>query len=221
VPHRFSGAAPDGADALARVIQFRQGLLGPAFFDLPEHATIRALLNRSDLGAALRTASPEVHRLLARLIDTRGARRIALLLETLATLAEHPGWETITGTPLLTGRNSTDVARVRLLQTWIHRHFREDVREADVASELGLTRTSFCRWIRRATGRTFSEILNDHRVTHARLLLMQSDAPVATVAFDAGFGSVSHFYREFRRRSDLSASAVRRRAHGRRVAGER
>lgn len=215
LPHGFRGVPPRPSSSYAQVIQFRPELLGPEFYTLPETQALGDLLQRARLGLTLREPPGQVYEAMARLIRVDGISRVAVLLEVFSLLRPDTGWETITGIPLLGGAHSDDGNRVHLLQTWLQEHFTEEIREADVAAVLGLTRTSFCRWIRRVTGRTFSEILNDHRVTHARLLLERSTEPIATVALDSGFQSVSHFYREFGRRVGTSPSAIRRRDGGR------
>lgn len=70
-------------------------------------------------------------------------------------------------------------------------------------------------------GLTFSEFVRDCRLDLAYRLLASPDAGelrISTVAFDAGFGDLSHFNREFRRRftmtpSDVRAQALARRRH--------
>lgn len=214
LPHGFRGVPPRPISAYAQVIQIRPELLGPEFYTLPETQDLGDLLQRAQLGLTLPNPPAKVYEAMARLIRAEGISRIAVLLEVFSLLRPDAGWKTIIGAPLLAGAESDDGHRVRALQTWLQEHFTEEVREADVAAELGLTRTSFCRWIRRVTGRTFSEVLNDHRVTNARLLLRRSNAPVATIALESGFQSVSHFYREFGRRVDESPAAIRRREGG-------
>lgn len=211
LPHGFHGVPPRPSSSYAQVIQFRPDLLGPEFYTLPETQDLGDLLQRARLGLTLRNPATRVYEAMARLIRAEGVSRIAVLLEVFSLLRPDAGWETITGAPLLAGADSHDGDRVHLLQSWLGEHFTEEVREPDVAAELGLTRTSFCRWIRRVTGRTFSEVLNDHRVTHARLVLERSNAPISTIALESGFQSVSHFYREFGRRVGESPSAMRRR----------
>jgi AraC-like DNA-binding protein len=67
-------------------------------------------------------------------------------------------------------------------------------------------------------GTTFSEYVLSHRLVHAHRALSdprRAAEKIATIAFAAGFGDVSYFYRAFRRRydmlpSDLRAAARRR-----------
>ena len=50
---------------------------------------------------------------------------------------------------------------------------------------------------RKVIGVTIGEYLTRRRLSHAHAMLVSTDAKVATVAFDSGFGSVSRFYAVF------------------------
>jgi AraC-like DNA-binding protein len=61
-------------------------------------------------------------------------------------------------------------------------------------------------------GSTFSEFVLNARLAHAHRLLtdpLHAGEKIATIAFAAGFGDVSYFYRAFRHRYDLLPSDLR------------
>lgn len=208
VPHRFIGRAPDGVRAYARVVQFKPDLLGERLLGLPEASALRDLLDRAQLGLSLPDPAPDVRDALASLLTATGMTRIARLFALFDILTSAP-WSSVSDGRLLLRRDTRDATRVRALQTWLQEHFRDQVTEETVAGELGFTRTSFCRWIRSTTGRTFTEMLNDHRIAHATLLLRQTDLAVSTIALDSGYRSLSNFYREFRRRESADPTTLR------------
>jgi len=82
------------------------------------------------------------------------------------------------------------------------------------ARGLGISVRRFSELFRRATGRTFTEYLAGVRVARARELLLETDDKVVNVAFEAGFGNLSHFDRTFKRISGLSPQEFRK-AQGR------
>jgi AraC-like DNA-binding protein len=71
------------------------------------------------------------------------------------------------------------------------------------------------RQVQRLFGReggTFSEFVLNARLAHAHRLLtdpLHAGEKIATIAFAAGFGDVSYFYRAFRHRYDLLPSDLR------------
>lgn len=60
-------------------------------------------------------------------------------------------------------------------------------------------------------GTTFHQVLQSERLQHAEQLLEETDEPVTTIAWDAGFGSTSHFSAAFRRRTGMSPTEWRSR----------
>ncbi len=77
------------------------------------------------------------------------------------------------------------------------------------AAALALTRTSLCRYVKRMTGRTFTQLVNDYRLTVAAMSLRDPSLPVSTVASDVGFGSLSHFNARFRDRFGVTPTVFR------------
>jgi AraC-like DNA-binding protein len=209
LPHRFSGELSPGTDGRATVIQFRPDWLGERFASLPESRDFRSLVDRSRLGLTLRDPGEQIRATLTAVPAATGFSRLVGLLSLIAAMLESPDWTEITGSPLSMKRRTRDITRIQRLQDALREQFHEEVSEEAVADLLGFTRTSFCRWIRSITGRTFTEILNDHRISHAVLLLRQTDLPVSTVALESGYRSLSHFYREFRKRHETEPSGLR------------
>jgi AraC-like DNA-binding protein len=48
------------------------------------------------------------------------------------------------------------------------------------------------------------EMVIQHRLDYAMRQLIQTDDPISAVAFDSGFGDISHFYKMFRSRMHIS-----------------
>lgn len=67
------------------------------------------------------------------------------------------------------------------------------------ARALALSVRRFSELFRRAVGRPFIEYLTQVRIDRARELLLRTDDKVANIAFEVGFGNLSHFNRVFKR----------------------
>ena len=108
-------------------------------------------------------------------------------------------------------------ARLRAVKDDIARNLAEG--EISVATIAARQRIS-PRYLRRlfeSEGATFSEYVLEQRLALAHRLLSDpghASEKIASVAFAAGFGDVSYFYRAFRRRYDLLPADVRAQARG-------
>ncbi len=145
--------------------------------------------------------------LLARLLDpavTGPRHRLALLEGYLWELAD-----------LLGGRerpdSMDDPARValRFLRDQFHRPINRDL----AARALGVSAGHLGRVIRKATGRSFRQVLLELRLEHARALLRQSSLSMEDVALQSGFTSGNYFAQAFRRVEGTSPLKWRERRH--------
>jgi AraC-like DNA-binding protein/ligand-binding sensor protein len=88
----------------------------------------------------------------------------------------------------------------------------EELSLGQVASTVNASTFYFCKMFKRATGMTFTEYLSMVRVAKAKKLLANPQARISEVAFEAGFASLTHFNRVFRRITGQSPTAFRQKA---------
>lgn len=81
---------------------------------------------------------------------------------------------------------------------------------ADVAGALGLTPGHLTTAVRRKTGRTVQQWINERRMTQARSLLSETDLTVEVIGRQAGFRSSSYFIKQFRREHGVTPLDWRR-----------
>lgn len=131
----------------------------------------------------------------------RFAAQIALLRPTL--LIRRPGELSITaGTP-----RSESVARAL---TYMQAHCSESIGLAEIAAAVHVSAPHLSRLFRRETGGTLTEHLQGLRVARTQELLAGSTLDVLRVALQAGFPTLEHFYRVFKRHTGLTPKAYRR-----------
>ncbi len=89
---------------------------------------------------------------------------------------------------------------------YVDRHFREPLTLADAAAQAHLSPNYFSERFRQHTGRSFQSHLQERRLRFARSLLAATSLTVTEVCHAAGFGSLSHFGRAYRRRYGVAPS---------------
>ena len=80
----------------------------------------------------------------------------------------------------------------------------------ELASRLNYSKAHICRSIRAAFGATFSDIVNQLRISDACHLLKSGGMPVSDIAYSCGFTSVEYFTRTFRRYIGTTPSEYRK-----------
>jgi len=100
--------------------------------------------------------------------------------------------------------------RLGPLLEWLGGHLHQVHTLDSLAGRALMSRRTFTRRFRQATGTTVGEWLQGQRLALAQRLLEASDRPVEAVAADAGFGSAVSLRQGFRAAFGVSPSAYRR-----------
>jgi AraC-like DNA-binding protein/ligand-binding sensor protein len=94
---------------------------------------------------------------------------------------------------------------------FIDEHHREELTLEGISRAVNASTFHFCKMFKRATGMTFTAYLAAVRVSKSKQLLANPQMRISEVAFEAGFASLTHFNRMFRRIAGESPTAFRRR----------
>lgn len=133
--------------------------------------------------------------LLAQLHRARALRRIPLLVELLLVVGSSGMTRTVGQ------RDDKDMVEQRLAQIRIYVvcNLQRMIRLKEAAAYVGMNRSAFCVFFRKATGQTFTAYVNGRRVERAQQLLRSAELAIAEVSHEAGFQSVPYFNRVFLR----------------------
>ncbi|MDI1238872.1 MAG: helix-turn-helix domain-containing protein [Polaromonas sp.] len=100
--------------------------------------------------------------------------------------------------------------RLMPLLEWLGQHPQQPHQLDELARRALMSRRTFTRRFREATGTTVGQWLQNQRLALAQRLLETSDRPVEAVAADAGFGSAVSLRQHFTAAFRVSPSAYRR-----------
>ena len=94
--------------------------------------------------------------------------------------------------------------------TYIHEHFKENPPLSALASLLSLDERYFCAKFKEYTGKSYKEYLRERKLSYAKRLLLSSTHSVTEIALECGYGTTSHFNREFKAHFGTTPLAMRR-----------
>ena len=77
-----------------------------------------------------------------------------------------------------------------------------------------MTIPAFCRYFKKATGKTFTKLVNEYRVVHATKLLSESNMSITDICYECGFNNFSHFNKLFKEITSKNASSYRKEMKG-------
>ncbi len=199
IPHCWSFNADDtDADGCIAnfCLSFRTELLDALAALFTEFSLVRERL--VPLREAVKFGAHSAQRikeLLREMGELPPARRVAPLLTLLQEMADATDCRTV-GTM---AHRSPQERRLRQVEIYVNCNAARRITLEDVARHVGMSRSSFCVFFRRATGRTFTDFLTDYRVRFARRLMQDEGLTVGEACFRSGFQSRSYFVRAFRR----------------------
>ena len=102
------------------------------------------------------------------------------------------------------------LSRADQLACYIARNYHEPLTSERIAAANGLHANYAMNLFRRAFGTTMSTFITQHRISHAQRLLVTTDDPILSIAFDAGFQSLSRFNEAFKAVCDCSPRQYRK-----------
>lgn len=99
--------------------------------------------------------------------------------------------------------------RLKSLYYFIQDNYTQKITLSEVSSLLNMSSVSFNRFIKKRTGKTFVEYLNDVRVGYASQMLVEKDLGISEIAFKCGFNNIAHFNRVFKKNHNVTPSLYR------------
>ena len=93
--------------------------------------------------------------------------------------------------------------------SYINDHYKNGTL-SELASQMGYDVYWLSREIRRRTGKTYKELLQEKRMQQAVYLLTNSQIPVTDIIESIGYDNTSYFYRKFRERYGMSPKEYRK-----------
>lgn len=102
------------------------------------------------------------------------------------------------------------IESIKKALTYIRENYREKIYIRDLASLLNMNEQYFCRFFKKAIGRSPIEYINDFRIRQAISLLQNTNMQVMEICFECGFNNLSNFLREFHKTTASTPSRLRK-----------
>lgn len=208
-PHSWqSSRNTDGSSQTLQIVFFNEYWLKTlAEQGLPELRQICSWLARIRHGLLFSPVlSASLVPLFAELHEARGLARINLLFSLFAALQRDEGARPL-GDALAP---RAPEPRVELALAYLRSHYTRRVTLAEAAAAAHTSEANLKRLLDEVLGRSFSAILAQLRITHARNLLISTTQSMDSIASDSGFPSPSNFYRLFALHTGMTPAAFRR-----------
>ena len=95
------------------------------------------------------------------------------------------------------------------IMLYIDQHFRDSIDQRDLAKRCGMTTFRFSRLFKEANGLGFTDYILNKRMNFAKELLDNSQMPITSIGYEAGFKDPSYFARAFKQFANCTPSEYR------------
>jgi AraC-like DNA-binding protein len=213
LPHCFYNSGEhemDNKDSQAVVILFRKDFLGVDFYDRTEGKALGKLIQKSDYGVQFLSYSNQLIERIQALNQKKNLEKLATLLFILNELAAKKSLKLLTNNQnsIIAGNLSDSKSINRVIQ-YVVENFQDDISFSQAAALASMQKAAFCRFFKRKTKKTFTEFVNEVRITHAQKLLSETDLTVGEIAFGCGYKNLSYFNRLFKQYTQLTPGDFR------------
>lgn len=194
-------------------IQFHPDLLTDTFLNKNQMISIRQLFRHAERGVAFsRESIAKVRPLLKTLTcENDSFYSLIKLLIILHELSIDKGMRELSTGQFAANvmhQHSSDESLGRVMD-YLSRHYSEVIRLSEVAEMVNMSESSFCRFFKQHTSKSFIDFLTDIRLGAASRALIDSFLSIAEIGYDCGFNNLSNFNRIFKKKKGVTPSEFR------------
>lgn len=179
-------------------LYFDEYYAGKSFWQLHELKDIRQFLAKAGAirveGKTLKEAVLFIHQI----TQAQKATKLILFLRLLQLLAQSKNLKRLSVSPVQSLHAEEDKRMNDVLQ-FTFRQSNRKIKISEVASVANLSNEAFCRYFKIRTRKTYTNFLNEVRISHACKLLIEGESNIQSVCYEVGFQNLSHFNRQFKK----------------------
>jgi AraC-like DNA-binding protein len=196
-----------GLTAHVQVVHFHDAVLKGPLADLPEMKAINRLLSESQYGIKFFGSVREnLENMMKEMVKTTGIDKLLQLVKMLDFMAKTEEKQLLASAGYSKIMKSADFDRFDKAHRFMIDNFQSNIKLETVSSMVGMTPTSFCRYFKKRTKKSFHTVLNEIRVGHACKLLIEGKMNISGIGYESGFNNISNFNEQFKKIKGISPS---------------
>ncbi|WP_142784097.1 AraC family transcriptional regulator [Changchengzhania lutea] len=179
------------------VIQFHPDLFGNHLFNLPELINVQKLINNSNAGIKLESNKNwSKKNAIVDLLNTNNIERFTKILLMLDRIQRKHKFQFID--KFIECSDSIDIPiRIQNVNRFLLQNYHREISLDEIANIANMNKSSFCRYFKVHTNKTFSEFLNELRVDYASKLLIEGSLSISSIGYEVGYNNLPYFIKRF------------------------
>lgn len=190
-------------------IQFQTSVIEQMALLFPEFQHASQMLLEMRQRESVRFQADTAQKLIAlfRQMDRQSvAEQSASLLHMIVVISESEDSEVV-------GRFVTPTLvedRLKEIDIYVSCNYKREITIDQIATHVGMNRTSFCSFFKKQKDMTFITYLNRYRMEIACYLLRNPELSISDVCYQSGYNDIPYFTRLFKRMQGMSPTEFRR-----------
>lgn len=194
------------------VFQFSANFLGANMWETTEFNAIKNLLENSNRGLFYpERVYKKIMPQLKDFSEQNAMKRLTIFLDILNILSHEVEYQYLSSVSFMPQINKVHQSRMDKVFQFTHDNFlNETINQKIVANIISMSDSNFSHFFKKATGKTFTEYLNELRIGYACKKLIETDETIVAICYQSGFQNVSNFNRQFLSQKNCSPKQFRK-----------
>lgn len=186
--------------AEAIVIQFLPDCFGKDFMTLPEAGPMKKLFSNARNGLVIEGQTRDaVVPLMYKAVASSQMERMVTMMSVLHLVSISNSLDYISSSNAFYRSSDAENIRLNEICSYSLKNYKKDISLEEIALIANLSVTSFCRYFKQMTNKTYNDFLTEIRISQACKMLIEGKISTDAICFECGFNNVSNFYRHFKK----------------------
>lgn len=187
-------------------IQFHENLFNNEFLSRKIMLPIKDMFDRSIHGILFsKKVSEEMFNRISQVSKLDGMDYFLELTSILYDLANSRN-QRLLSTYSATRDSFENSDKIKKIYEYVQENFDKKITLSEASELVNMSQVSFNRFMKKRTGKTFVDYVNDVRISHAAIKLIEKDISISEIAFNCGFNNIANFNRVFKKAKKCTPS---------------
>lgn len=181
-------------------IYFDEQYAGESFWQLEELRRVHQFLLQAGTGYRVQgKTQAQLTPLIRELKSLKGINKLILFFQLLKVLAESRELHPLSITRHTANFTASEGKRMNDILQFTFNQSHRKIKIEEVAAVANLSAEAFCRYFKVRTRKTYTNFLNEVRISNACKMLIEKENNIQEICYDTGFANLSHFNRTFKK----------------------
>ena len=181
------------------VTHFYENIISSDFFNIPELEDVVKLLDDAKNGIWFKGPKAEkVAGVLKKMANTSGLDSYIQLLKVFNLLLQIEDREYLTLPSSLPNSYAKDQDQINKVYEYVFQNIQEGIKLKDAASLVYMEPSSFCRYFKKKSNKTFMNYVKNVRIGIAAKLLSETDKQITQICYESGYNNLANFNHYFK-----------------------